>query len=63
MTDVFTELFGYLADDDSFVFADDSIGKEGMIKVQGDKLIILMDDYGEIVPYAVIEIEYIGGSV
>ncbi|MBD5132519.1 MAG: hypothetical protein HDT28_08050 [Clostridiales bacterium] len=57
------EFFGYLADDDSFVFSDNSVGRVGTIQIHGDKIIILMDDYGITVPYAVIEIEYISEDI
>lgn len=49
-------LFGYLADDNSFVFADGTLGRDGLVQVRGDMIIILMDDYGKTVPYAIIKI-------
>ena len=49
-------LFGYLADDNSFVFADGMLGRDGLVQVRGDMIIILMDDYGKTVPYAIIKI-------
>lgn len=57
-TEVETEFFGYLAEDDSFIFADGTTGKSGILSIQGNRLIILIDDYGTKVPYAIIEIEF-----
>lgn len=57
-TEAEAEFFGFLAEEDSFVFADGSVGKSGTLSIQGNRLIIFIDNYGTKVPYAVIEIEF-----
>lgn len=53
---VSVELYGELADTDSFAFADGTVGRSGLLQVQGGRILVIMDDYGTLVPYAVIEI-------
>lgn len=62
-TEIEAEFFGYLAEDDSFIFTDGSVGKSGILNIQGNRIIILIDDYGTKAPYAIIEIEFSEESV
>lgn len=50
--------YGYLAADGGyFVFADGSIGNSGTLNVIDGEILILINDYGEIVPYAVLQVD------
>lgn len=55
---VAANFFGYLAADGGyFVFDDGSIGRSGTLSVRDGEILILIDDYGETVPYAVLQVD------
>ncbi|MDE5942718.1 MAG: hypothetical protein K2H30_00745, partial [Clostridia bacterium] len=58
-TDVSVNIYGHIANNYGYVFKDGVIGSSGLVEIYDNKILLLIVDDTTIIPYAIINVEFI----